>query len=106
MVESAAGKSDQGTLYYLIDCWGARWDGYLTVDGKYLKISESVRASLPEPPGFWASAWKYKLKFWVEWLWVFFAAFVVFGTLLSKLAGVKDSDFASPAVKQRAVSRR
>jgi hypothetical protein len=102
-----SGTSGQGiALYYQVGCWGASWDGYYTANGKYIPIPQAVLSSLPPPPGFWASAWEYKLKFWVEWLWVFLAAFVVFGTLLSKWAGVKDSDFASPAANPQTTRRR
>jgi hypothetical protein len=76
-------------VYYVISgCSDGRWDGYRTADGKYHKLTPSILASIPEAPRFWASAWQNKAKFWVEWLWIAIGAFVVIGTLLSKLAGV------------------
>jgi hypothetical protein len=74
-------------LYYnMSGCTGSQWDGYKSLDGKYNRLSPNLLATLPKAPGFWASAWQHKARFWVEWLWLFLAAFVVVGTLLSKLS--------------------
>jgi hypothetical protein len=95
-------------LYYAVDCFGGRWDGYRTADGKYvMKLPESLLSSLPKPPGFWASAWEHKLTFWVEWFWIFLGAFVVMGSLLAKYAEVYGGDVvANPPVNPRTVRRR
>jgi hypothetical protein len=94
-------------LYYKVSgCSGGTWDAYYSADGKRLPIPQAVLSSLPSPPGFWASAREHKAKFWREWFWVIFVPIVVFGTLLSKWAGVKDSDFASPTDNLRTVRRR
>jgi hypothetical protein len=73
-------------LYYnVFGCSDGRWDGYLGADGKYHPLTPQLLSSIPEAPGFWASAWQNKAKFWVEWLWIVIGVFVVIGTLLSKL---------------------
>jgi hypothetical protein len=72
--------------YNVFGCSSSQWDGYATLDGKYHKLNPFVVASLPKAPGFWTSAWQYKTKFWVEWLWIIVGAFVVVGTILSSYA--------------------
>jgi hypothetical protein len=72
--------------YNVFGCSDGQWDGYSTPDGKYHKLSASLLASIPKAPGFWASAWQYKTRFWVEWLWIIIGALVVVGTILSKYA--------------------
>jgi hypothetical protein len=82
-VKDASGQ-DIVLYYYIVACTSSRWESYRTRDGKYHPLTPGLRSSLPAPPGFWASAWQNKAKFWVEWLWLVIAAFVV-GTLSSKL---------------------
>ena len=103
-----SGASAQGVgLYYAVDCFGGRWDGYRTADGKYvMKLPESLLSSLPKPPGFWASAWEHKTTFWVEWFWIALGVFGVLGTLLNKWSETNGSSVASPSVDLRTVRRR
>src|SRR5262245_47629208 len=65
---SATHTGGQGmTLYYVVSgCSAGRWDGYQSADGKYHKLTPGILSSLPEAPGFWASAWQNKTKFWAE----------------------------------------
>jgi hypothetical protein len=73
-------------LYYYVDgCSAGQWDGYRTANGKYHRLTPTILSSIPQAPGFWAAARQNKAKFWVEWLWIFIGAFVVIGTLLTKL---------------------
>jgi hypothetical protein len=91
-------------LYYSVSgCSGGRWDGYRGADGKYHQLNPNILSSLPAAPGFWASAWQNKAKFWAEWLWILVGAFVVIGTLLSKLAGAGASGGLSPEGNPRSV---
>jgi hypothetical protein len=103
-----SGATPQGfILYYRVEgCSGSNWDAYYSADGKRLPIPQGVLSSLPPPPGFWASAWEYKTKFWREWFWVFFAPFVVLGGLLAKYAEVYGGDVAPPPGHPRALRRR
>jgi hypothetical protein len=57
-------------------------------------------------PGFWAAAWQNKAKFLVEWLWIVISAFVVIGTLLSKLSELDASGVWSPGEKPPSVRGR
>jgi hypothetical protein len=94
-------------LYYEISgCSGGRWDGYRGADGKYHPLPPNVLSSLPAAPGFWAAARQNKVKFLTEWLWIVLGAFVVFGTLLSKLAGTDASGALSPGETPPSVGRR
>jgi hypothetical protein len=92
-------------LHYAVSgCSGGQWDGYLSADGKYHKLTPAILSSLPKAPGFWASAWQNKGKFWVEWLWVALGIFVVGGTLLTQLpvlTGALVSEERSPSVRGR-----
>ena len=91
-------------LYYTVSgCSAGRWDGYLTADGKYHQLTPAILSSIPAAPGFWAAAWQNKAKFWVEWLWVAIGAFVVIGTLLTKLpvlTGAFVPDERPPSVRR------
>jgi hypothetical protein len=92
-------------LYYNVSgCSDGRWDGYRGADGKYHQLTPNILSSLPKAPGFWASAWQNKTKFWVEWLWILVGAFVVVGTLLSKLSDA--SGVLSPAGKPPSIRGR
>jgi hypothetical protein len=94
-------------LYYSVSgCSGGRWDGYRGADGKYHQLDPNILSSLPAAPGFWASAWQNKTKFWAEWLWIVLGAFVVIGTLLSKLSGTDASGVLSPEEKPSSVRGR
>src|SRR5437867_9533585 len=56
-------------LYYnVFGCSDGRWDGYRGADGKYHQLTPNIVSSIPAAPGFWASAWQNKTKFWAEWL--------------------------------------
>jgi hypothetical protein len=100
-------KGQEMVLYYAVSgCSDGRWDGYRGRDGKYYSLAPSLLSSIPAAPGFWASAWQNKTKFWVEWLWMVIAAFVVIGTLLSKLAGADAAGALGPGGQASAVRRR
>jgi hypothetical protein len=103
-----SGASNHGVaLYYSVGCTGGRWVGYYSADGKtHLPVPEGILSLLPKPPGFWASAWEHKMEFWVEWFWTALGAFVVFGTLLNKLAGGGVSSEVGPVVQPRTFGRR
>ena len=100
---SVMDKSDQEmALYYNVSgCSSGRWDGYLGADGKYHQLTPNLLPSIPAAPGFWASAWQYKTKFWAEWLWIVIGAFIVTGTLLSKLFGTDAPGALSPGPSVR-----
>jgi hypothetical protein len=90
-------RGQEMAMYYSVSgCFSSRWDGYLGADGKYHELTAGILSSIPKAPGFWASAWQNKATFWVEWLWVVLGAFVIIGTLLSKLSGT-DASRAEPA---------
>jgi hypothetical protein len=91
------GSGQKMALYYNVSgCSDGQWDGYLAADGKYHQLTPGLLAAIPAAPRFWASAWQNKTKFWVEWLWIVLGAFVVVGSLLSKLAGTDASGVLSP----------
>jgi hypothetical protein len=93
-------------LYYnVFGCSDGRWDGYRGADGKYHELTSNIRSSIPEAPGFWASAWHNKAAFWAEWLWMVIGAFVVVGTLLSKLSGVDASSMSGIQRNQARLDR-
>jgi hypothetical protein len=83
-----AGGQEMAPYYNVFGCSDRRWGGYRGADGKYHPLTPNMLSSLPEPPGFWASAWQNKAAFWVEWLWIVLGVFVVIGTLLSKLPDI------------------
>lgn len=103
-----SGASNHGVfLYYSVGCTGGRWLGYYSADGKtHFPVPEGVLSLLPNPPGFWASAWAYKTEFWVEWFWIALGAFGVLGTLLNKWSESGNPSVASPALEPRTVRRR
>lgn len=104
-VRDASGQ-EIAPYYNVFGCADGRWDGYRGAEGKYHKLNPSILSSLPKAPGFWASAWQNKTKFWVEWLWIVVGAFVVVGTLLCKLSGTDASGVLSPGGQPPSVRRR
>jgi hypothetical protein len=94
-------------LYYdVVACTVGPWHGYRGADGKYRKLMPNELSSLPQTPGFWASAWQNKAAFLVEWLWVLIGAFAVIGGLLSKYAEMSSSGVLSPGEKPPSVRSR